>query len=194
MHASLRFGFGHALHAVSARLELELGIRALADDARDDFLVPAHLARAFGDHLDLPFVALGKTVIHAKQVAREQGRFVAARAAAHLDENVALVVRIDRQQRALQISLQRFHARPRRLHLVVGERLQVGIGEHVLRGGQITLALLPLAIQRHDRRDFGMLARQRAKSIEIARDVRRGEQTVEFLEASRQMRQFGGER
>jgi hypothetical protein len=42
--AALRFGFRHALHAVRARFELELRIRAAAFDARDDFAEAAVFA------------------------------------------------------------------------------------------------------------------------------------------------------
>ena len=44
VNASLCFGLRHALHSMSARFELELRIRALADDAGDDFLESAHVA------------------------------------------------------------------------------------------------------------------------------------------------------
>ena len=43
--ASLRLGRRHALHAVRAGLELQERVRAAADDAADDFLVAAVLAR-----------------------------------------------------------------------------------------------------------------------------------------------------
>ena len=52
--ASLRFGLGHALHAMAARLELELRIHALPDDAHDHFLVAAQVARRLRHDLDLP--------------------------------------------------------------------------------------------------------------------------------------------
>ena len=45
MNASLRLGGRHALHAMRAGLEFELRIRAAADDAADDLLVAAVLAR-----------------------------------------------------------------------------------------------------------------------------------------------------
>ena len=49
---------GHALHAMPARLELELRVRAVADDARDHLLVAAELGRRLGHDLDLPSIAL----------------------------------------------------------------------------------------------------------------------------------------
>ena len=45
----VRLGVGHALHAVHAGLELQLGEGAAAADFGDDFLVAAHGAFAGGD-------------------------------------------------------------------------------------------------------------------------------------------------
>ena len=45
MDTALRFGGGHALHAMRAGFEFQHGVGALADDARDDFLVAAHFAQ-----------------------------------------------------------------------------------------------------------------------------------------------------
>src|SRR5690606_25469319 len=56
--AALRFGFRHALHAVGARFELQLRIRAASLDAGDDFLEAAVLAGAGRLDFDLPALAL----------------------------------------------------------------------------------------------------------------------------------------
>ena len=45
--ASLRFGRRHALHAMAAGFELELGVGALCRRSGDDFLVAAELGRDF---------------------------------------------------------------------------------------------------------------------------------------------------
>ena len=47
----LGFGFGHALHAVSAGFKLELLVDVLAFDAHDKLLVAAVLTLALGNHL-----------------------------------------------------------------------------------------------------------------------------------------------
>jgi hypothetical protein len=103
----LCLGLGHALNAVAARFELELGIRAEADDARDDLLVPAEVRGVLGDHLDLPAVAFREARVHAEQIAGENRRLVAARAGADLEKDVALVVRVLRQQHFLQVGFER---------------------------------------------------------------------------------------
>lgn len=51
---ALGFGLRHALHAVRARLELELAVHALAFDAGDDFLVAAVLAFVLGEDFQAP--------------------------------------------------------------------------------------------------------------------------------------------
>ena len=106
MNASLRFGLGHALHAMAAGFEFQSRIDTIADDAGDDFLVAADLAGRLGNDFDLPAVALGKARVHAKQIAGEEGRFVAAGAAANFEEGVFFVVRVFRQQQLLQIDFE----------------------------------------------------------------------------------------
>ena len=110
--AALRLGLRHALHAMAAGFELELRVRALPGDARDHLLVAAQLRGALGDQLDLPALALGVARVHAEQVAGEERRLVAAGAGAHLEEQVAVVVRVARQQRLLQLGLELLHRAP----------------------------------------------------------------------------------
>ena len=111
MDAALRLGLRHALHAVAAGLELEARVRALADQARDHLLEAAELGHALRDDLHLPAAALGIARVHAEHVAGKQRGLVAAGAGAHLDEQVAIVVRVARQQRLLQLGLQPLHGR-----------------------------------------------------------------------------------
>ena len=98
--AALRLGRRHALHAVRAGLELELRIGAAADDAADDLAVAAVLAGALAEHLDAPALALGVARVHPEQVAGEDRGLVAAGAGADLEEDVALVARVRRDQEA----------------------------------------------------------------------------------------------
>ena len=63
--AALRFRGRHALHAVAARLEFQLGICAIADDTHDHFAVAAQVGVGRRHQLDLPAVALGKARVHA---------------------------------------------------------------------------------------------------------------------------------
>ena len=116
MNPALRLGFGHALHAVRARLELELRVGAAAFNAADDFPESAVLALVGTQHLDLPTLLLGVTAVHSKQVAREERRLVAAGARANLEKEIALVVGIVRDQVSRQRVLER--------ELLLGQRVE----------------------------------------------------------------------
>ena len=131
--ASLRFGFRHALHAVRAGLELEPRERALAFDARDDFLVAAVLAVARREDLDAPAAALGVARVHAEQIAGEDRGFVAAGAGAHFEEEVGVVAFVLRDQQHVELAVELVAFAFERGDLVVGERLQLRILEHRAR-------------------------------------------------------------
>ena len=93
VNASLRFGRRHALHAMRAGFELEMRERAAADDAADDFLVAAVLARDFPTALRRASRVVGIARVHAKQIAREDRGLIAAGAGAHFEIDVAVVAR-----------------------------------------------------------------------------------------------------
>src|SRR5947209_3781435 len=105
--APLGLGGGHSLDAVAAGLEFELGVGALPDDARDDLLVPAGVARRLRYHLHLPALAFRVARIHAEEVAREERRLVSAGPGADLEEDVALIVGVPRQEQLLQLRFER---------------------------------------------------------------------------------------
>lgn len=92
--AALRFGLGYALHAVYARFVFERTIDIVARDFHHDLLVSA--GRAFREGGDFVLPAFGFDVfgVHAHQVAGEDGGFVAARAAADLDDRVFGILRV----------------------------------------------------------------------------------------------------
>lgn len=92
--AAAAFGFGDALYAVRAGFEFEGGIDVLPGDAADDFFVAAVFAGVFGEYFELPAFAFRVFVVHAKEVAREDGGFVAAGAGADFEVDVGFVERI----------------------------------------------------------------------------------------------------
>ena len=106
MDAALRFGGGHALHAVAAGFELERAVHMVACNAQHDFLVAAQLAFVGAHHLHLPALGGGVAGVHAGQIACEQRGFVTARAGADFHERVARVVGVFGQQQALQFVFQ----------------------------------------------------------------------------------------
>ncbi|KIU01434.1 hypothetical protein QU38_01650, partial [Staphylococcus aureus] len=97
--AALCLGAGHALHAVHAGFELQLGEGAAPLDLGDDFLEAAHGAFAGGHQLPLPALQRGEALIHPVEVAREQRRLVAAGAGTDFQHDVAVVHDILGQQR-----------------------------------------------------------------------------------------------
>ncbi|ABA50496.1 hypothetical protein BURPS1710b_3601 [Burkholderia pseudomallei 1710b] len=180
MDAALRLGRGHALHAVAARFELQARVRAVARDPHDHFLVAAEIRRALRHHLDLPALPLRVAQVHPQQVAREQRRFVAARARADFDEDVALVVRVLRQQHRLQLGREAAHPVARAAQLVLGEIAHRGVGEQFLRGEFVGARLAPLRVVLDDGADLRVLARQLAILVEVRGDVLAAQQVVQF--------------
>ena len=169
VHASLRFGGGHALHAMRAGFEFQHGIRALADDSGDDFLVAAHFAGAFRYHLDLPALALGEARVHAEQVARKQGCLVAAGAGAHFEEHVALVVGIFGQQ-LFRSSLSSCASRSSPCLISASANSFISGSPAIsLRGGDVGLAGLPGVVQLYHRFELGALAVELAERVHVAR-------------------------
>src|SRR5690606_41687757 len=69
MDAPAAFGDGHALDAVDAAFELQLGEDPGAGDAGDDVLEAADFRRIGGYHFHLPTLRVYIALIHAVQVA-----------------------------------------------------------------------------------------------------------------------------
>jgi hypothetical protein len=168
-----------------AGFELELRVRTGADHAGDHLLVAALLAQALRDDLDLPALALGVARIHAEQVAGEQAGFVAAGSRADLEEQVSFVVRIARQQRALQLGVDALHLGLRGLELIVGEHLHLGIRRHLTRGIGIALGVAKARVQPDQSGQLGVLAREVLELRQVARRILGGEDPVELLEPCR---------
>ena len=182
--AALRLGLGHALHAMAAGLELELRVRALPDDARDHFLVAAELGGALRNDLHLPALALGVARVHAEQVAGEKRRFVAAGAGAHLEEGVALVVRV---LAAAAPSAARLPAAPsRRAPSSAPRRRRTSspASAAMSRASPASRSACRYSWNRATTgRQLGVLARQAAELVQVARGVLGREQLVQFLQA-----------
>ena len=96
MHTSLGLCLRHALNPVGTGFEFQFRVCALADDARDDFLVAAVLALVAVQNLEFPVLRFGIAAVHAKQIAGEDRRFVAAGAGAYLEKHIGAVVGIAR--------------------------------------------------------------------------------------------------
>src|SRR5450759_760012 len=97
------FGVGHALHAMHAGFEFELGKDAAAVDLGDDLLKAAFGAFAQGQDFRLPALLGGIALVHSEQVAGEQCGLVAAGAGADFEDGVVSVHRVFRDQRKLDL-------------------------------------------------------------------------------------------
>ncbi len=184
-------GVGHALHAVHARFEFELGEDAAAVDLGDDLLEPAFAAFADRQDFRLPALFGGVAFVHAEQVAGEQRGFVAAGAGADFQDGVVVVHRVFGNERELELAFERFLTCEQRRPLGVGELAHLGIGR-VRRerlevgdlGGDGAIGLDRL----DDGRELGEFARQLdvVVAAQISRElafhqVVAGEQGVELV-------------
>ena len=191
MDAPLTFGCRHALHAVTAGLELELGIGALADDADNDLLVAAELAVVLGDDLRLPAVVFGIAQVHAQKVARKEGGLVAACARTDFKEDVAAVVGVLGQKQDLKLVLDDFEFLLGLQNLLLSERLHFGVLKHSLSSADVHVDGLELEMLLHDGLNVGTLLRECAKLRHVAGAGRVGEHAVDFLETAGKLAEFG---
>ena len=101
--AALRLGGGDALHAVHAGLVLELAVRAVAGDLDGDLREPADLRRVAVEHLGPQPEAGGVAQVGVEQLGGEQRGLVAAGGGADLEDGVAVVVGVARQERVAEL-------------------------------------------------------------------------------------------
>ncbi len=145
MDTSLGFGFRHALHAVTARFELQTAIGTFASHARDYLFITAVFALVGADDLHAPAAGFGVAAVHAEEIAGEDRRLVAAGAGAHFDKAGAFVIRVFRQQQDLQLLLKPLALFARLLQLFLRHIAHFRIIQHHLGGFDIFLRLLPRA-------------------------------------------------
>ena len=125
--AALRLRLRNALDAVAAALEAEEAVRAVSLDGEDDFLVAVERRGRGRHHVHRPALCLAVARVHAEEVAREEGRFFAARAGAHLEDGVAPLERVGRQKAGQHGAFCRRHLALQLLQLLLGHRAEVGI-------------------------------------------------------------------
>src|SRR5258708_556255 len=185
MNASLRLGGGHALHAVRSGFEFEQRIRPAADDAADDFLVAAMLARTFAQNLDAPTLGFGITRVHAEQVAGKDGSLVAAGAGADFQEDIAVVVRILRHQQALQLEFLGRDARRElgELFLAHGLGLRVRTRRQLAGEARVALERYEAPVAFDQRAQSRILHRELTELVLTGNHARIREQAADFLQS-----------
>ncbi len=173
------------MHAVRSGFEFEQRISPAADDAADDFLVAAMLARTFAQNLDAPTLGFGITRVHAEQVAGKDGGLVAAGAGADFQEDMAVVLRILRHQQALQLE---FLGRdPRRevgeLFLAHGPGFRVRARRELAGEAEVALERDEASIAFDERAQSRVLHRQFTELVLTRNHARVREQAADFLES-----------
>ena len=192
--AALCLGGRHALHAMAARLELELRVGALACDAHDHFLEAAELGLRRRHDLDLPAVAFGVTRVHPEEIAGKERRLVTPGAGTNFEEDVAIVVRVLRQQHLLEVARERRHLLGGGRALFLRECPHPGVLRDLVGRHEIVLGGEILTEAGDHRADFRMLFRQRAVTVEVARRILGGQHRVELVQALRELVELGVER
>ena len=119
------------------------------------------------------------------RIAGEDRRLVAAGAGAHLEEYVALVTRILRQQEPAQLGLLGAELSVQLRDLLIPQRAQLRVGIHLqLAGrGQVTFQPLIAGKALRERLQPRVLHRQLAKLLRAARNFLARQQSTCFFEA-----------
>src|SRR5262245_2893144 len=185
MDAALRLGGGHALHAVGTRLELQPRERAFTGDATDDLAVAPVLTGALAEHLRAEALGFGIARVHAVEVAGEDRRLVATGAGPHLEEYVALIARILRQQQAAQLELFGIERASEQCELFATERPQAGVGVRLQLARRLHIALESLVALQvlRERLQACVFHRQLTELPRGARDLFAREQPPDLLVA-----------
>ena len=79
----------------------------------------------------------------------------------------------------------------RRVDFFLREFLHVGVGQHLLRGVDVAVGLLVLLVQRDQRTEFGVLARQLAVAVHVGGDAFLHQQFVQFVQPVGQLVELG---
>eukprot|EP00964_Phaeocystis_antarctica_P121286 scaffold84966_cov68-Phaeocystis_antarctica.AAC.8 len=136
VHAARRLRRRHPLHAMHARLELELGEDRVALHLERGVSVAARLGVRRRRQPHAPPLRLGVLRVESDQVVHKERSLVAARARADLEHDVLLVVGIGRQQQQLHSRVDLLHRRLRLAHLLPRHLPHVGViaalAEHLL--------------------------------------------------------------
>src|SRR5262249_47186211 len=151
-----------ALHPMHAALELEAAERALPLDRGDHLLETAEPRPTRAEHVDPPAPRLRVAAVHAEELRREEARLLAAGAGADLEQHVALVVGVARQEELLQPCLEIGVARTQAGQLLLRERAHrlVGVLQQALAVLDLPLHVLPLTEGADDLLEAGALLRE----------------------------------
>jgi hypothetical protein len=126
--AALRLGGGHPLHPVDPRLSSQAPERVPPPYREDDLADATKRGAALRNQLDAQPVALAIAGVHPVKIGRKKGRLVAASARPDLDNRVAVVERISRDQEFVQFRPGGLHLGWEPLEIDPGQCHKLGIG------------------------------------------------------------------
>ena len=151
----------------------------------DDLLEATGLRLGGGEQLDLPAPPLRVSGVHPEQVAGKQRGLVAAGTGPHLDDDVAIVVRIRRYQVPSQLGLELRRASLEASDLVTRHLAHalVGVVGHRPGSGQLVEHDAPLAEARHHRVEAGELPAQLGHAPRVGCDIRAGQESPDLAVA-----------
>ncbi len=169
--AAAALGDRHPLHPVRARFELQALEHVVPGDRGAGLAVAADSRLADGDRLELPALQVGVALVHAEQLGGEQRGLVAAGAGAHLEDGVARVGLVARQQQQLHLALQPGQTvlQRRVLALCHGAHFRIRLGvDQLLQVGQLRPCAFQLLDLGHDRAEVGIFLRQAREFAGVA--------------------------
>ena len=148
-----RLGHRHPLHAVGATLVLQPRPHAVALHEEGDVAVAPEIGRLATQDLELPAPLGCVPAVHLEQVAGEEVGLLAPLGASDLDDHVAALVGVLRQQQQLDLLVEAGDVGLGRVDLATQQLTVVGIGVsvHLLGRRQVVAGLTELAGARHDR-------------------------------------------
>jgi len=143
------------------------------------------LARAFAQGFDAPALGFGIARVHAKQVAGEDGRLIAAGAGTDFQENVAVILRILGDEQALQLEFLSGDAGPKFSDFLFAHGLSGGILVRcqLLCNAQIAFESREVPVAFDQRAQSRVLHRQLTELVLTPNDTRVREQPADFLES-----------
>ena len=121
------------------RLELQSGVNAAAGNTADDLFIATMLTFPCADNFQRPMHCFGIFRVHAKEIARKNRSFIAARTCPYFEIDVAVIARVRRNQCLLQIQQQFVAAfvQGNQLFLTHLADFVVGVARHLLSGGDV---------------------------------------------------------
>ena len=187
MHAPAGLRLRHALDAVDAGFKLESRIRPIAIDHEVGLFHAAELRVVVVQKLHAVPPLFRVHRIHAVEVGGEQRALLPAHAAADLDDDVFVVVRVARQKQHAQLVKKALFFHLGSVQFLLRYVLELGIGYKLQRLRDVVPALLVRAVGLYHGGELLLLARERAQLLWVSVNFRHFEQLADLVIAAREL-------